>query len=538
MTFRRQITTITLLLFFLTGMAQQPFRSYSFQAYKNGFFSGAQAVSANGELMLATFNNLDKKVQYELVNLHNGNLIANGSLGAVPYRITWSCNNKQVLIEYIRQNPECYSVSGGLKRMCVFGRDGTVVFTPTSLLQPAKESEVFLFNESAAFRFNLQGKLLDSTEYDDFLIINEAWHNQLHNEFVALHDDGLDIFSTTGKLLRTVDIPGIGDFSRRITDKDGAALMVYDENNLFVYNVSTGKKNTALTVKDLQAACFTPDRNKFLYKTKNAFYLVNEKGGILATMPCTEYYNSLYYSGFGTELLALQPGKLDMYPCKNYFPEKKETVAIPQPEAIKKTPVTAPKLPPPVAKEAPMPGKKAWKLPYTVEQFITPKARDSFLLLDVNRVTKYYIVYDKRESGILFKNSWTYIQYYGFADQAKYETMNYFLLNFSEGEALAGAYARTSSYQTKEQIMGGGNIFAKIPETEGQTLRWKTKFYTDEYDMRANVMNHPYKGKNGKCLVIGRSGNIGGSPFNEEWYYQLNTGLVKIMVNGKLAYER
>lgn len=517
-----------------SAIAQEPVRQYKFTMHKTGLYAGECSVSPSGKLLLATFNDMGKSSVYELVDLTTGRLIGTGNLDAVPNKISWSADSKYMMIEFSRINPVFYNMSNGLKKMFSFSRGGSPVFRPQlGFGIKAADPDIYVFDEQVSYHYNIQGKLLDSTEYDDYHSVDGAWFNQLQRNFVVMNSDGFDTYSLQGKYTSSKAITGLDIYKSNFTDQDGGSLVLYDRSGFARYDAVTGKIIQELHGdEEMQAVCLTPDKKNVLYKSSGKLTLLNEKK-VKTTITLKDYYSKLFYTGFGTELVGVNPDEVKIYACKNYLP-----VATAAP-VVKPTPAppVVVKNPPPVVKPTPVPVKPKWNQPYTVVDFITPKEKDSFYLYSTDRGFKYLVKYYKIEGNILWPNPYRYFQYFGLGAEQKYQSYYLYLLDNADGEARIGTYAYSSAYETKEQMVGGQNFLAKIPE-KGQTITWRNKLYTDEYTLSAQVVDMVYKGKMKKFLAVSRGGSLNGQPIDEASYYQLGVGLTFIKSNGKIVFER
>lgn len=532
---KKFLAIIIFFLFCLNLPAQEPLQQYRFTQHKTGFAAGDASVSPSGKWLLASFNDLGKNVVYELVDLSSMRMAATGTLEDKPYNLCWSADSKYLLVEYIYRNPVLYDMSSGMKKLLTLSRKGTVVFKPmNSLLDPKpKDPEIFVFDEQVAYRYNIQGKLLDSLEQDEYHSVSAAWYNQLQRNFTILNGDGFDTYSAQGKYISSKPVTGLDVYKSFFTDPDGGTITFYDRNSFTRYDVATGKiVQEANEAEGLYAVCLTPDKKNTAYKSSGKLTLMNEKGAKTST-PLKDYYSKMYYTGFGTGLVCINPDEVKIYACKNYLP-----FAAAAPVVKPAPPVVVKKEPAPKVKKTPaVPAKPKWNQPYTVADFITPKTSDSFYLYTADRGLKYFIKYTKGEPNILWPNPFFYSQYMGFGSEQKYQSYYTYLLDNTDGEARMGTYAYGSAYGSKEQMVGGPNFLAKIPAA-GQTLSWNNKLYQDEYTLTAQVVDMVYKGKPKKFLSVSRGGTYNGQPIDESWYYQLGVGLTFIKSGGKIVYER
>ena len=521
----------------LTVIAQQPVRQFDFVSRKqSGLFSEQTSISNSGDLLLVTFNDLAKKSVFELTKLSNGQLLATGNLEeAIPHRIIWSPDDEYLIIEYIGINPVCYDVIN-MKKLFVVSREGTACFMNTSLLlnSQKKPPEIFLFNEAASYRFTIKGQLIDSIEHDDYYSATDAWYNIAHRNFVALDDngDGLHTYSTTGKYDKLLPISGVNfyDYNTSI-NKDGDAILFYNKQEFSIIDANTGKTILHINTDKLQAACFTPDKRNILYKTDDSLVLINLNGKRVALVANENFYSDMYYSVYGSELVCLNLDGGFVFSCKNYFPSKQTIVK----ELEKPTPPIV--SPPVVTKKDPVKPVETWKLSYTISDFVTPFPKDSFYLYSTDKKFRYHVKYAKSESGILWENPYNYYQYFGMTSEEKFQLVNFYILDMLKGEAKIATYGQ-SGLISKETMIGGNNLLAKIVPLQDQSVNWTNNMYGEETTLSSKIIDNIYKGKKAKGLTITRKTVVNGVTLSETYYYQQGVGLIKIEAEGKTAFER
>lgn len=527
------VSLFFLLIISFTVNAQEPVRQYKFTMHKTGFYAGEPSVSPSGKWLIGNFNDMGKTAVCELVDLNTVRIAATVTMREKPYIMRWSPDSKYLLIQYVGNNPDIYDMTNGMKKLVTLSHSGYAVFKPqNTLLDPKqKDPEVFVFGEETTYRYTIKGKLLDSIELDDNYDQSTVWYNQLQRNFSAMNYDGFSAYSDKGKYIKLVPVTGVDTYKSWLLDQDGASMTLYDRNGFTRYNVVTGKIIQENYGEEIQAVCLTPDKKNIVYKSPGKLTLFNEKK-MKTTVTLNGYYSYLFYTGYGTELVCVNPDEVKIYACKNYLPViKAAPVVKPTP------PVVVKKDPPPVIKPTPAPAKTKWTQPYTVVDFITPKEKDSFYLYSADRGLKYFVKYNKIEGNILWPNPYHYFQYFGFGSEQKYQSYYFYLLDNNGGESQMGTYAYSSAYENKQQMVGGQNFLAKIPE-KGQTLTWKNKLYNDEYTLTAKVTDMVYKGKPKTFLVVSRGGSLNGQPIDEALYYQLHHGLTFIRSNGKIVFER
>ncbi len=523
-----------LMLIVIGGFAQEPVRHYDFALRKEpGLFGGEMSVSPKGSMLLATFNDFDKKVKYELINLFDGKIISGGKLDAIPYSIAWSEDEKLAAMTFKSVNPACFDVKAGMKKLFTCQAEGEVAFTRNrSLLTPNSDPLLFVLGDDMIRIYSSKGILKNSVETNDFYSASMGWFDFQNNRFVFLSstDDELAVFSAQGKNVSNLPLTDIGIVSGKAVNPDGSKYICFGENEMILYDAGTGKTLLRQTIKDISAVCFTPDGKNILIADKKSLQLIDLTGKKIASSVLSQYYSQLAYSGYGSELVGINPGGVDIYSCKNYFPVKKAPL-INETPFIKPEPPKTTKPDPPV-KTKPVAVK--WALPYTISEFITPLKGDSFYLYSADRKLRYYIVYNKTEVGMLWKNPYSYFQFFGFSNETKFQLGNIYIIDLSEGEAKIGSYYK-SGLVKREQMIGGQNFLGKIPPINGQTISWPMKMYEEQYTLTAKVIDNIYKGKKAKCLTVTRLSEDG---INETFFYQQGIGLIKIETGGKVGFER
>ncbi len=232
----------------------------------------------------------------------------------------------------------------------------------------------------------------------------------------------------------------------------------------------------------------------------------------------------------GSELICAGINGFDVFRCSNNFPEKNNAPATEQKKIILK-----PAVQPEPAAEKPAVVKK--QLPYQASDFITPKERDSFFLYSEDGKLRYYITYKKQPGSVLWANPYSYIQHFGFSSDSKYQLIYVYTLNLTEDAAVIVTSAKLGIVP-KDQMIGGKNMLAKIPEKEGQSAIWPMNLFEVQYNLSSKVIDHSYKGKISKCLVVTRTTVQSGVSHSESYYYLLGTGLIQIVADGIPLFKR
>ena len=523
------------LLFPLAAFAQdiKPTRRIEFASHKQpGLAIGLMSVSPKGNLLLATFNDFDKKAVYELFSLIDGKTISAGDLRGIPNSVSWSEDEKLAAITFSKGNPGCFNVRSGMKEIFTCGSEGEVAFSRNTSLIAKPEPQLYMFGQDAVYIYSINGKIKDSVEKDnDFKTYEAAWFDMVNKKFNVLSELDAEIvtYTVAGKGAGTTPLNDATDISETVVDKDGSKILVCTKTGLLVYDLANGKKTLDHPHAEVTAACFTPDSKSIMMRDKDKFQLIDLNGKQLGAVKVDEYYSSLVYIGFGTELVAIEPDGADIYACKNYLPIVKETAAIktePKEKTVEFTPPVIIK--DDVSAEGTV--KEKWNLPYTIADFITPKMADSFVLYNKERSIKYMIKYNKKESSLLWKNPYDYFQFFGMGNAEKYNLGYVYTLDMGNGDAKIATYADLTK-KSGDMMFGGNNFLGKIP-VSNLALVWDNKIYSDQINCTANMIDNVYNGKKGKCLVV----KWGGSA-NKTYYYQQGVGLIKIDAGG-VNFER
>jgi WD40 repeat protein len=311
------------LLFPFQLVAQKPIRHYDFASRKQtGLFVGAFSISPKGNMLLATFNDLDKKVVYELVNTSTGKLIGTGPLPAKPLTIAWTDDEKMVAISY-STNAVCYDVNAGMKKIFSTRMDGDAVFSRnSSLLVKNFSPDLYVFGDERVYRYDSKGVLMDSTRTNMFPYYTGIWFDLLHDCFVMAEDEAakLSAFSVKDKKLQLIaGTLSNGNASHIAADKDGSKFFYYDENDIYVHDAGNAKKITNYRFNKIASACFTPDSKNILVLDDKQVSLLDMQGKVTRTMNRPTYYSHIGYASFGLELIAAHPDGFDVYACKDYF---------------------------------------------------------------------------------------------------------------------------------------------------------------------------------------------------------------------------
>ncbi len=527
---------LLLLLFPLAAFAQdlKPARRIEFASHKEpGLAIGLMSVSPRGNLLLATFNDFDKKSVYELFSLIDGKKISAGDLRGIPNSVSWSEDEKLAAITFSKGNPGCFNVRSGMKEIFTCSSEGEVAFSRNTSLIAKPEPQLYLFGADAVYIYSINGKIKDSVERDnDYKTYKAAWFDMVNKKFNLLNELDAEITSYTiaGKAIATTPLSGAIEISETDVDKDGSKLLVRNKFDLFVYDLSNGKKILEHPLSEVTAACFTPDSKAIILRDGDQFQIIDLNGKQLGAVKVDEYYSMLAYTGFGTELVAIEPDGADIYACKNYLPISKETAAI------KTTPKEKPVefTPPVIIKDdvsAQETVKEKWNLPYTISDFITPKITDSVVLYNKERSVKYMIKYNKhKEADFLAKNPYDFFQFFGFGTAEKYDVGYVYTLDMGNGDAKITMYSDLTK-KAGDIMFGGNNFWAKTP-VSNLAIVWDNKIYSDKIDCTANLIDNVYKGKKGKCLVVKMGGSAG-----KTYYYQQGVGLIKIETGG-VTFER
>jgi hypothetical protein len=516
-------------------VAQKPLRHYDFISRKQtGLYVGEFSISPKGNMLLATFNDLDKKAVYELVNISNGKMLSTGPLPSIPFTIAWSDDEKMVAIGYRKTSPVCYDVYAGMKKIFSTQAQGEPVFSGNDqLLNTNFSPELFVFADETIYRYNGKGNLLDSIKTYEYSSYERAWFDRLHNRFVLVWDgiEKLAGFSMKDKKLQPIGGTLSDTYASNVAaDKDGSKFYFYDDNDLYVHDAGDGKRITNYHFNKIATACFTPDSKNILVVDNQQISLLNLQGKLVKTVRRPAYYSCIGYGTYGKELIAANPDGFDVFACQDYFFTKEEPVVIKPPV------VTNPVKPTPAIIETkPVVKEKPWSLPYTIREFITPFDKDSFYLYTADRSLRYFIRYEKTPSGGLWPSSFGYSQFFGFSKDAKYQLVNLYVLDMTDSTARMGTYQKSGLIE-KPMMFGGPVFLGKISSSPSGNLSWPMKIYEEEFTLSAKLIDNMYKGKKAKCLVVTRNDPKNG--VNETYYYQQGVGLIKIESNGKVGFER
>lgn len=534
-----RIRLLQILILFLPFFvrAQDPVYTATFQ--KSPSLSvGAQdaSFSPRGTWLLFTYASLGGKSYYELFHLPTRKRTGSGELPGTVYSVTWSEDEQQVALSLAGRKVLVAAVNSGFKPLYTTSQEGEPVFRKnTLLLGPRTPQPLYLFGFDSIQVIDPSGRLLRAYETEEYNSYVAGWFDLLRNRFALLDVSGdkYDLYSDKGELKGTFPLPKLRISSGHAPTADGALFLYHNSDSLIAVETATGRILLRISPGQLASACFTPDNKAVLLATWDSLFLYGMDGRIRRSRPISKYYTQLGYTAFGSLLVAVNREGYEEFSCKDYFP--------PDPPPPPKTapPVTTKPAAPvsPVNKPVPVPpSKPVWKLPYTIRDFVVPFERDSFFLYNAERGLRYHIKYKRESNMSLFANPYSYIQNFGFSNESKYWNVNVYTLETTEGDARLASYSESSQLQDGNLMFGGQNFLARIPVPPATTLSWSNKLYKDTYFLTATLVDHTWKGRKGKCLVVTRKDPARG--IDESWYYLQGTGLVGIASGGKMAFER
>lgn len=537
---------LLLLIIPISVLGQKPVRNYKFSSRKTGIFTSEVSVSPSGNLMLATFTDFAKLALYELISLKEGKVIAKGSLDSKPLNVSWSDDDKIAAISFTDKPPACFDVAGNMKKMFECRETGAIAFTKNTSILPGKKDPVFLyvFGAENIYKYSDKGVLVANytIEGEDYNDLTYAWFNPLSRSFKVIEstNDEIQSFDLAGQKKTSYPTENIELINSQKTDKDGALYLYNDDQKAIVYNANTGKKIALINRKGIAACTFTPDSKTVLVKIDDSLCLYDMKGRIMSAAGLENYYSDMFYAGFGTELICINPEGVDIYACKNYMPvyeiNHAPGVKNPPPPVKVNPPSPAPVTVP--QKPVPEPAPAKWNLPYTMTDFIVPFQMDSFYLYSPDGKLRNYIKYEKGKELSLWKNTYNYFQYFGFSNELKFAQLTTYILELTNGEAIIHTYAKSGIIE-KPAMLGMLGYLAKIPPESGKSTSWPMKIYADDqYTLSAKIIDNTYRGKKDKCLTVTREDFVNGKISAEVNFYQKGVGLIKTEVNGNIAYQR
>lgn len=531
--------TRLLLILFLPMLLQAQAPVYTTSFLKNpsqAYGSQEASFSPRGSWLLVTYSALAGKSFYELYHLPSRKRTATGELPGSIYSIAWSEDEQRAALSLPGGKVLVASVEKGFRPLFTTAQEGEPVFRKnTLLLGPRTAQPLYLFGMDSIQVIDPSGKWLRAYETEDFNSYQAGWFDLLRNRFALMDISGDQyyLFSDKGEPKGSFPLPKLTILTGLRATADGALFLYHNSDSLLVVETVTGRQLLRIGGKKLASACFTPDNKAVLLATWDSLFLYGMDGRIRRSRPISKYYTQLGYTAFGSLLVAANRDGFEEFSCKDYFP--------PDPPPPPKTapPVTTKPAAPvsPVNKPAPPPpAKPVWKLPYTIRDFVVPLERDSFFLYNTERGLRYHIRYKREPNMSLFANPYSYIQNFGFSNESKYWNVNVYTLETTEGDARLASYSESSQLQNGDLMFGGQNYLARIPVPPATTLSWSNKLYKDTYSLTATLVDHTWKGRKGKCLVVTRRDPARG--IDESWYYLQGIGLVGIASGGKMAFER
>lgn len=501
-----------------------------------GYTTDDASFSPKGRWLLVWYTGSAGQTRYELFDLPARQSVSRGFLPSRPFHASWSEDENRVAFSMPGGNVVVASVEKGFRTAFTAPFSGEPVFRMnTLLLGPRTPQPLFLFSLDSMHVFSPEGKWLRSVESDDYYSISRGWFDLLRARFALLDISGdeFHLFNDQGEHKGSFPLQHPGIMTGFRTTADGALFLYHSSRLLFVVETATGRTLLRHAGNNITSACFTPDNKNVLVATADSLFLLSKTGQVRKSAPVRSYYTAIGYTAYGSQLAGVDSKGLDLLNCQDYFPVPPPPVAVKPP--VKTGPVSTPARPavnpPPAA-----PAKPRWTLPYTIRDFVVPLERDSFFLYNAERGLRYHIKYKREPNMSLFAHPYSYIQNFGFSNESKYWNVNVYTLETTEGDARLASYSESSQLQDGDLMFGGQNYLARIPVPPATTLSWTNKLYKDTYFLTATLIDHTWKGRKGKCLVITRKDASRG--IDESYYYLLGTGLVGIASGGKMAFER
>lgn len=513
----------------------KPIRHYDLaNKDKKGFFSGEMSISPGGKYLIATFNDMADKSVYELINLSNMKLVSSGSLISIPFNIAWKEDEKLVAMEFKKGNVACYNVDNLNKPLFETRLSGVPVFGRKYVYAAnSGEPPLFVLGADSLHAYETQAPhgFLKGYEFEGLHSFEYGWFDLITKKLEML--DGsrteLSVCSKDGAVAPPVKLDPMGSIKDHAVDNEGTRFLLYDELGLKVFD-TYGKLYTSYDAAGITAACFVNGaRTVAFINDNNELYLLNMAGKLVSSARLGKYYSNIAYNADGSELIAFNNEEVDIYQCKNNLP-----VVVAEPTKAAETDNSKPVIKE-EAKPVQAPVAAKWNLPFTISDFITPKLKDSFYLYNKENSARFFLKYNKIESGSIWKNPFAYYQYFGLGDKQKYETGYFYTLDLSEGEAKMATY---HDYSKKEgdMVFGGNNFLAKLAPNQ-QPLTWNNKMFDDFFDCSSELTENSYHGSMGKCLMVEWTNASLGPGSSVVYFFQKGVGLVKIITGGQ-TFER